>query len=51
MNQPLLCLGGQITRSFSMFGAPLQALCAELDITLYVAADTSVLAFPGLCTL
>ena len=46
-----LCLGGQITRSFSMFGAPLQALCAELDITLHVAADTSVLAMQGLCTL
>lgn len=46
-----LCLGGQITRSFSMFGAPLQALCQELNITLYVAADTSVLAMQGLCTL
>lgn len=46
-----LCLGGQITRSFSMYGAPLQALCKELGVTVYIAADTSVLAMQGLCTL
>lgn len=46
-----LCLGGQITRSFSMFGSPLQELCRELEIELFVAADTSGLAMAGLCTL
>lgn len=46
-----LCLGGQITRSFSMYGAPLQALCDELGVAVYIAADTSVLAMQGLCTL
>ena len=46
-----LCLGGQITRSFAMFGTPLQELCRELGITVHVAADTSVLAMQGLCTL
>lgn len=46
-----LCVGGQITRSFSMFGGPLQDLCLELGTGLFVAADTSELAMAGLCTL
>lgn len=46
-----LCLGGQITRSFAMFGAPLQTLCEESGVALHIAADTSVLAMQGLCTL
>lgn len=46
-----LCLGGQITRSFGLFGDPLRQLCEELGVVVHVAADTSVLAMQGLCTL
>ena len=46
-----LCLGGQITRSFRFFGTPLSRRCAELDIALYVTADTSVRALQGLCSI
>ncbi len=46
-----LCLGGQITRSFSYFGAPLSHRCSLLGVALYVTADTSVRALQGLCTI
>lgn len=46
-----LCMGGQITRSFSMFGGPLQDLCTQLGVRLFVTADTSKRAIQGLYAL
>lgn len=45
------CLGGQVTRSFALFGEPLSALCQEKNIRLSITADTSERAIQGLYTL
>lgn len=47
----LLCLGGQITRSISLFGEPLQTFCDCHGIRLCVTSDTSVRAVQGLCVI
>lgn len=41
-------LGGQITKSFALFGAPLEQLCARYGAALRITADTSRAAFRGL---
>ncbi len=46
-----LCLGGQVTRSFSLFGKPLSTLCQKMGITLHIATDTSERAIQGLYVL
>ena len=46
-----LCFGGQITRSGALFLPPVEALCRELGIRLYVTEDTSLRALQGLTRL
>ncbi len=44
----VLCLGGQITKSASLFLPPVEELCREMKIRLYVTEDTSVRTLQGL---
>lgn len=44
----VLCFGGQITRSASLFLPPMDDACRPLGVRLYVTADTSFRALQGL---
>lgn len=43
-----MVLGGQIAKSFSYFGTPLEQLCREKNIQVYVTTDTSERTLEGL---
>lgn len=43
-----LCFGGQITRSGALFLQPVEEVCRELEVRVYVTEDTSVRALQGL---
>lgn len=43
-----LCFGGQITRSGDLFLPPVEAVCRELGVRVYVTEDTSLRAMQGL---
>lgn len=43
-----LCFGGQITRSGDLFLPPVEAVCRELGVRVYVTEDTSIRAMQGL---
>lgn len=47
----VLCLGGQITGSGSMFLAPVEQACRERDVGFYVTQDTSLRTLQGLTRL
>lgn len=44
----IFVLGGQVTKSFPLFGEPLKALCEENGALLRITENTSVSAFKGL---
>lgn len=44
----VLCLGGQITKSAALFLAPLEEVCQERKIRLFITQDTSVRTLQGL---
>lgn len=43
-----LCMGGQIMASAALFLHPLEELCANKKITLYITQDTSLRTMQGL---
>lgn len=45
----LLLLGGQVTRSWELFGQPLENACQHRGIHLSISQDTSRAAFLGAC--
>lgn len=43
-----MSLGGQVTKSFSLFGKQLEELCSRHNVSLKITQETSISAFKGL---